>query len=96
MVGDNSQDSKYMSTAVLAKLELDLILQHPDAQTRFMLLTDFQNRTDKCVDDLVRENIPVSRALYKADARARAEIEKMYTDYGDIFDFLGIENPRKD
>jgi len=91
---DNSQESKYKSTAVLAQIELSYILLQPDAQTKFMLLTDFQSRTGQCVEDCVRENIPVSRALYKADTRARAEIEKIYSDHSDILDLLGIENPR--
>lgn len=96
MDGETPEKSKYMSTAVLAQLELNQILQHSDVQTRFSLLADFQSRTGQCVEDCVRENVPVCRALYQTDKKARAEIEKLYTDYSAIFELLGIEDSKKD
>ena len=83
-----------MRVAANAKLELGYILRQPDVQTRFSLLADFQQRTGKCVEDCVRENIPICSSLYNADKKAKVEMEKLYSDYSGIFDLLGIEDPR--
>ncbi|MBW2965650.1 hypothetical protein KY342_00940 [Candidatus Woesearchaeota archaeon] len=93
MERETSQNKMYMRIAATARQELGFILRESDIIKRFHLLSDFQNRTNQCVEDCVRENIPMCQNLYYADIRAKAEIQKFYHCYSGILDKLGIEEP---
>jgi hypothetical protein len=96
MAREDRQTRMLKRVGASAQHELQYILGEKDVLKRFYLLTDLQKRTGQCVEDCIRDNIPVSKGLNYADKRARAELQKFYSKYGGILDKLGIEEPKTD